>query len=369
MTDVFQAIGIIAIYWASVLAVSYFLKGKVKGLQINPLMIIYKKEAAFKRLEHLAGRKWVRAALLLGVVLTFVSVSLFYYTIFGVVSSRFASSQSSEGLVPIIPGITITGVTIIYVLFSLGISAAVHELSHAVASKALGVPIKSVGFIVSLFIPAAFVEPDEESFNSASRLKKIQILSAGPASNLILGFSFLFILSSVAVTMPGALITSVDQGYPAQQSGLSSGLVIIAINGTTISTPTDLSPFIARYSNSSVTFNLTIYDPKTNMTYWKDVYKPANFSRIGVTLEQARGPSPLPDSIYFPVVNILFYLYLINVSLAIINAAPIFITDGGKIINEIIAWKLKGNAGKVVNFFIQVFTLLLILSSITFTPI
>lgn len=369
MADISQVIAAIAIYWASVLAASYLIKRRVKGLQVNPLMIIYKKEAAFKRLESLEGKKWIKLLLLIGVALTLASLFLFYYTILGVVGSRFVSQQSSQGLVPIIPGVTITGVSIIYVLFSIGIAAAVHELSHAIASKAVGIPIKSVGFILSLFIPAAFVEPDEEKFNSASRMKKIQILSAGPASNLILGFLFLFILGSVAATMPGAMIVSIDEGYPAQQSGLSPGLVITAVNGTAILTPNDLSPFISQYSNQSVTFNLTIYDPKTNTTFWKEVYKPANFSRIGVTLEQARGPSPIPESLYYPVVNMLFYLYLINISLAIINAAPVFITDGAKIVSELINWKLKGNGGKAINFFIQVFTLLLILSSITFTPL
>jgi len=369
MADAFQTAVALAVYWVVVLFLSYMLKKRVKGLQVNPLMIIYRREAAFQRLDSLYERRWVKALLFSGVALTFASLFLFYYTIIGVVESRFVTGQTSEGLVPIIPGITITGVTIIYVLFSLGVSAAIHELSHAVASKALGIPVKSVGFILSLFIPAAFVEPDEEKFNASNRLKKIQVLSAGPASNFVAAFVFLIILSYVSAAIPGAMIASVDAGYPAQQAGLTPGAVIVSVNGTPIVTPSDLSPIITKYSNTSVSFNITLYDPKTNTTYWKIVYKPENYSRIGVTLEQARKASPLPDALYYPLVNILFYMYMINFSLAIINAAPIFITDGGKIINEVVTWKFKGNLGKTINFFIQIFSLLLILSSITLSPI
>ncbi|MEM4463762.1 MAG: site-2 protease family protein [Fervidicoccaceae archaeon] len=369
MATTLEIVGAIALYWGTILLIFNFLKNRMKDLQVNPIMIIYKKETTLSFLERIAGKKWLRPFLYAGILLTFLSLFLFYYTILGVVASRFISTQATGGLVPIIPGITITGTAIIYVLFSIGISATIHELAHAIASRAVGIPIKSVGFILSIFIPAAFVEPDEEKFNSAGRLKRAQVLSAGPASNFIAGLIFLLVLSQISVAIPGASIVSTDDGYPAQQAGLNPGLVILAINGTQIATPGDISPIISKYANVSATFNITVYDPKTNTTFWKLVYKPSNFSRIGITVEQARAPSPIPDFLYFPLTNLLFYLYIINISLAIINAAPIFITDGGKLVNDIIAWKFSGNTAKTLNFFVQIFTLLLILSSITFTPI
>ncbi|MCI4396414.1 MAG: site-2 protease family protein [Thermoprotei archaeon] len=369
MPDLVVSLIALALYWASFLAISFFLSKRIRGLRVNPLMIIYRKETTLETFGKASYNTVAKILLYAAIALNFASMLFFYYTIFGVVMARFVSPESAGGLVPIIPGITITGITIVYVLFSIGVSATIHELSHALASKIVGIPIKAVGFILSIFIPAAYVEPDEEKFNSADRLKKLEVLSAGPASNFIVGLIFLALLGIIASPMAGAMITSVDSGYPAEQYGLKPGWIIIAVNGTPIQAPGDLSPIISQYANSTVYFNMTLYDPKTNATFWKMVYKPDNFSRIGVVLEQARGPSPIPDSIYYPLLNLLFYLYIINISLALINSAPIFITDGGKVVSEIIGWKIKGNAGKALNFFIQVFTLLLVLSSITFTPI
>ncbi|RLG88357.1 MAG: hypothetical protein DRO15_03035 [Thermoprotei archaeon] len=56
-------------------------------------------------------------------------------------------------------------------------------------------------------------------------------------------------------------------------------------------------------------------------------------------------------------------MYIINASLAVINAAPLFITDGGKIISEL-ADRL-GLAGKALSITLQSITAILIIITIS----
>ncbi|AFH42151.1 site-2 protease family protein [Fervidicoccus fontis] len=368
MNDVVLTVVAIVTYWVIALAIGYALRKKFKGLEVSPFFIIFKKPSALSFLDKYEKNKFLRGLIYASVILTFISLFMFYYYMIEAVALRF-SGYSSGGLVPIIPGITIKGTAIIYILISIGIAALIHELSHAFASRVAHIPVKNVGFILAVFIPAAFVEPDEEAFKKASFKDKIKILSAGPSSNLIIAFIFLILILLMTVNAVGATVVSVESGSPAQIYGIKPGYTILEINGTKIGSPYDIGPIIENYTNSGVWFNITYRSPSSENLSWLLVYKPSNVSKIGITIEQAKGIQSLPDSVYFPMLEFFTFMYVINFSLAIINAAPIFITDGGRIISEIISLKIPGNKGKALNFFIQTFTLLLVLSAITFTPI
>ena len=59
---------------------------------------------------------------------------------------------------------------------------------------------------------------------------------------------------------------------------------------------------------------------------------------------------------------------MLNLALALINAGPLFITDGAKMLDEPLA-RLAGQQGRLVSAGIQAATLLLIFSLLTLKPI
>ncbi len=333
-------------------------------------MIMYKKKAGFDFFDKLKGKKWFHYLLLASIIIMIISMVGFYYFVGQIALTRVSGTEEAGGgLVPLIPGITLRGTTLLYVLFSVGIAATIHELSHAAAAKHVGVPVKSTGVILALFIPAAFVEPDEESFKKTSLLNKAKILAAGPASNVFLGIIFMLMLTGMVAGMTGAEIIQVEHDSPAEKAGLQPGMIIIMINGSEIKSLDDVGKVLSPYKTSSAVFNFTVQVGSSGEIKNILVEKPANRSLIGITMRVPKAIPTLPDWLYYPVFNVIIYGYIINLSLAIINAAPIFISDGGRLLSELFQEKIGGIKGRTINFFIQIISLLLIIFSITFIPI
>ncbi len=103
-----------------------------------------------------------------------------------------------------------------------------HELSHAFALSINKLRIKSLGLILFLFIPGAFVEPDEKQLKKASKFKRLQVFCAGSFSNIVTALFFILILNiflSVAYTPAG-----IDYSFPREKISKTD---IIEINNLT----------------------------------------------------------------------------------------------------------------------------------------
>ncbi len=84
-----------------------------------------------------------------------------------------------------------------YFIISILVVATVHEFSHGIFAKAVGLKIKSTGFAFLGPFLGAFVEPDEKKMAKKSKADQMGILSAGVFSNLIFAGVFLLILTGV----------------------------------------------------------------------------------------------------------------------------------------------------------------------------
>jgi membrane-associated protease RseP (regulator of RpoE activity) len=223
------------------------------------------------------------------------------------------------------------------------------------------VDIKSYGAGIFLIMPLAFVEIDEEKikFNKKSALK---ILSAGVLMNILL-FVISFLLIILIINMlpflgviQGAVISQVEPGSPAYEAGIRPGLLIISINNTPVYTLDNFLKFRSLIT-SRESIDLYLVGVYPNGSYIKTIiHKPANATRIGVVF----------DGLYIPLINfflaalvkygdngytrliyledlirLLVWINIINISLAIINAGPLYITDGGKFLSILLPKKLS----------------------------
>ena len=293
------------------------------------------------------------------VALTVLSAGLYYWFIGGIAYKRLVGEASQNGVVLLIPGLTIWGTPLLYFLLAASIAILVHELAHAVVAGMEGVKLRSAGLALFLVFPAAFVEPDEDSFNKARLSSKLKILAAGSAANIILGALFLGLLAYTLAAPAGVVVTAVEKGSPAEAAGITPGMRIVAINGSAIHRITDLRASIRPGENATLIFTVVQGSVTRNIT----VFKPAGRRLIGIYFKPSGTMlSALSTSSYEAILNIVNWSYMINFSLALVNAAPLFITDGGKMLDIYLRERLgEEKRAAIPSYTLQTLTLLLLI--------
>ncbi len=362
--DVASYFGYILTAWIIVMAIGMAKKDLLQkyGIEVGPLMIMWKKPTRGSKLERIARSRVTKVCAWIGVALSMGAMIFAYYFLLNIVLSILfpQSVQAQARLIPLLPGLTVVGVHIFYSMIAIGIAIIVHELSHAIIALSEGIRLKSWGLAIAFIIPAAFVEPEEEDYKKAKLSSKIKLLAAGSAANVVLGILALLLLQQVVTQYPlviGIIHDVNGQLTPAYTAGLEKYVpfAIESINGTVIDGLATLTNIVHTYANETVTFVLKIFSYNTMSHIDVLLHKPANMSLLGVYINPFPAPKPSLctfGSVCIHVPGFLAWLVWINTGLALINAAPLFITDGGKIVTE-----LLGEKRKIIAYTIQSITL------------
>ncbi len=221
----------------------------------TPLFIMIRTERLNAFLTRM-GKKIPRAFFNFGVVVAVIGMA-FGFWLFGTnLWNFFFAPAAAGGVVPLIPGVTITGLPVIYMIIGLAVTLLTHEFSHALAASRDDIKVKSSGLLFFYVIFGGFVEPDEDDFeNNASTHDRLRMLAAGSYANLIVGFIFLLLiinfspLMSIAFNQPsGSYIYDVSANSPAD-GAIQIGDVITGLNDTVIAQWGDVHTFMASTKN------------------------------------------------------------------------------------------------------------------------
>lgn len=242
----------IAIYWLGMIVARRqgWLPSSVKTT--GPFTTI-RTQRGRALLNRLARRKraW-RAIANFGVgTAIVVMIGAFLMLIFSAVLSVLSPTQSQVQQpqnVLVIPGVNdfLPLEVAPEIVIGLVIGLVIHEGGHGLLCRVEDIEIKSMGVALLAFIPlGAFVEPDDESAESASRGSQIRMFSAGVTGNFIVTiivFGLLFgpVAGSIAVA-PGAAVGGVLPGSGADDAGIASGDRITEVDGQTVDDFDDLS--------------------------------------------------------------------------------------------------------------------------------
>lgn len=289
-----------------------------------------------------------------GMLNILILILIFYWialpSVINIIKSLLGISRVVEApLVPVLPGITIRGTTILYFLVGVGVGIIVHELSHALVALNEGIRVDSWGLGIFLVFPFAYVRINDNDYNKASLSSKVKMLSAGVLSNTVIALLTLLLLNTASVSISQysvVVIHELDRSLgpqaPAIVAGLPTPSVINDINGTKIRTLNDLRNYLSSIANESTTLVINISRIKglEDGVIISDlckpevvvVNKPSNWSRLGILVVEGLSPET-PKYLYY-LGRVLYWTYLVNISLAVFNAAPLIITDGGRIIYE-----------------------------------
>lgn len=114
-----------------------------------------------------------------------------------------------------------------------------HEMMHGVIARAEKIRLKSVGLLLMVVFPGAFVEPDENQLKRAKLMTRLRVFAAGSFANfaaagVVLALMLFVIWPASAVPSITLNITSVNESSPAAAAGLPVGAMVTGINGQPI---------------------------------------------------------------------------------------------------------------------------------------
>ncbi|MDA4113483.1 MAG: site-2 protease family protein [Thaumarchaeota archaeon] len=318
----------------------------------------------------------------------------------------------------LLPGIN-PYVPIVYGWIAIVVAVVIHEASHGIVARSLGLPVKSAGLIFFFIVPlGAFVEVDESQLRETKARNSLRVLAAGSGINFIVGLVCLALLIlSVAALVPaanGSAIIGVEADAPglpspALHAGIMPGDFIVAIDGTPnndIGSLT-LQPFqvvnitIWRSGQTMVLPNVKLGETiqentqthqnithaylgvtysayqtlaNTAHTYANDYTRqpivyfllPAfpNVAYVIPFSAQLSGFYTSPLGSATPIVeNLLFWLFFVNFNLAIFNNLPIYPMDGGQALERFLVGAGKGRiSDEVAKRITLAVTILLVLT-------
>jgi membrane-associated protease RseP (regulator of RpoE activity) len=124
-----------------------------------------------------------------------------------------------------------------YGVLGLIVAMVIHELAHGMQTRSNDMRVESTGLLYGVVPLGAFVEPSEEDIAKSSRRAKLDLYSAGVATNFIAAAATFFVF---AVLMLGnisseygnnAAVYQVTSDSPAYDAGIPSGAIIELVNG------------------------------------------------------------------------------------------------------------------------------------------
>nr|MDO8080623.1 site-2 protease family protein [Candidatus Freyarchaeota archaeon] len=346
MADTYLLLLAFFMFWMIIFILAKYLKLEKYGLDVFPFFLMYRTKRfnnIISRIAQKSPKIW-KAVSTFGVALSYAALGYGIFFLLQNLINAFVQPQLSSPLVPIIPGITITSTSLIYVLIAIAITLVTHELAHGIAAIAEGLPIKSAGLLFVLLIPGGFVELDEKAMKKSSSRSRFRIFSAGSATNLVTAlFAFLILTNFALVISPwygpsvGAFVTSADPYSPAYFQ-IPPSTVIFAVNGTPIISDVGLGLYLSNVKP----FETLVLDTSIGRINLITSINPQNPLRgyTGINARPFYLPYPsvwwLGTSFQNHLYLTFFWIFVVTFSVAIINMLPIYAFDGDKLFEEVI---------------------------------
>jgi regulator of sigma E protease len=203
----------------------------------------------------------------------------------------------------------------------LGVLVVVHELGHFLTALWFGIKVEEFGIG---FPPRAFAvrrngidysinwlpiggfvkivgengdSDDPRSFGRAAAWKRIIVLAAGSAMNLLLAlliFAGMSIAGTREVDAPWTGVTSVSENQPAQVAGMLPGDKIVSVAGQTVATSDDIRALSRKYAGTPTEFVVERDGQRKTLTITPNV-NPANGAYLGIVLEPWVSPAKVGD--------------------------------------------------------------------------
>ena len=342
------------------------------GVELNFPVIMWKTKrlrGLISRISNLSPRFW-RWYMNIGIIVAFGAMIFITYTIVATLPSVFETPSVSI----VIPGVDIPGsqiyVPFVYGLIGLATVLVVHEFSHGIQAVGEKIPIKSIGLLLFIILPGAFVEPDEDKLKEAKRISRLRVYAAGSIANVTLAIIALILVSLCAAGIPhyfaedGIEIGRVVSDSPSEGI-LKDGMVLEAIDNNKINDSQTYVDVVSSFSpgeNISVQTDQGTYDitlakhPNNDSRGFFGIQANKHFELVDDSL----GPLPW---ILFELVDLFQWVAMLNLGIGLFNLLPIKPLDGGYMLETLLSYKLSEQYYKpIVNALSAVLAMVIVFS-------
>jgi len=358
------------------LAFAIFLYIRRKKVEVQgKIMFLYRTERFNKLMAKIANwspRFWQYfgyAAIPVGFMAMGAVLALLFYQTWRILTIPNIGPQA-QLLLPGPSTLSVGPVQFISVwifLFAILVIFIVHEGMHGVVASAWKIKIKNAGIGLMAIIPLAFVEPDEKQLMKKPLKVQLSVFAAGPMANFVATLFLILLTLGIAPvaagltdTLSGVKIDSVVADFPAAQSGLESGTVIVEANGKNVNTSAELVSILSAVKPGD-TINLKSSE---NIYEMKAAANPSNESKayIGINFRQnfqydqnlvAKFGEGFVSKLYgglLALLNLFNITAVLNLLIGAINLLPLGPIDGGRMAYSVLQKAMKSKAQKAFAF-------------------
>ncbi len=373
--------------WAAILLIDRHYDLEKRGFTVAPGLLMWRTKRGLKFIDRVA-KSSRRGWRIFGTVGAVIGAGLMAFIFFNLVLNVvFVLSQPSGALPGVqfaLPGL-VPGLTVLAWLIAIATVIFVHEFAHGFVMRAQGLRTKSVGGMLLLAIPGAFVEQDEKQLKKAPVSKRLRVFAAGSFANILFAFLCLGILLVLIVPKPGVYVYGVAENYPAENV-LEPGMRIYGINETLMYSYSDFHDFmdntrpgqIIQLSTDNGVFSVELAeDPDNENSGFLGMIPITAISRsnfinplfgLGVAMAEILGRPVLHSYVYnslvpWAVIDILKWIFVLNLGIGLFNLLPAVPLDGGYILQGIVEKKSSKRTAKRVSYAFSIIVLMLIITN------
>jgi membrane-associated protease RseP (regulator of RpoE activity) len=346
-----------------------------------PLLTLRTKvfSGVFDRLGSLRASRLISWVAL--VIVPFVAAIGLYllcsslFTLLWTPAARDIPRELGPQAILLLPGINPL-LPILYGWLAIVCAIVIHEGAHGIIARNRGLKVNSSGLLFFLVIPiGAFVDVDEEQLAKAKSRDSLRVMAGGVAGNVVVALvcllAVLLIVNGLTPVVDGVYIYGVSEGMPAEEAGLLPGDVFVSVDNVTIDNYDILNATIANknpgdniqvtvsrgenweeHFSTSITLTefenksfmgVSLFDPREPLTYYRTLTPESVFVYL-LPPSLYSGLVPFSDLLipfythglgaqWHVYANIFFWLWFVNVNVAVFNALPIYPLDGGRMFN------------------------------------
>jgi membrane-associated protease RseP (regulator of RpoE activity) len=357
------------------------------GFSLEGGMLLWRTERGLRFIDRTARRHrgwWLG----FGEVGVWVGILLMLFVLLNLLLNAYLILRRPElsvgGASFVLPGV-IPGLTVYWWLISVAVVLLVHEFSHGFLLRAQGLPTKSMGLLLFVALPGAFVEPDERRLSASPLRKRLRVFAAGPFSNVLLGLLVLLLLVLLLSPRPGVYVWGVRENGPSEN--LKLGTQLLSLNGHPLRTWEDYAELVENLKpgenvvleTGEGTFLLTAdnVENRGSLGIWP--VSPVSRSSLlrplsvpGLMVNELLGRPVLPPyvllhpyfyrpSVPWPLVDLLKWIFVLNLGIGMFNLLPMVPLDGGYMFRGLLELRMSRRRARQLSNYFSLFLLLILL--------
>lgn len=352
----------IALFAGFILAAALLMYSDRKSVRLEGIIFIRRTTKGRDFIDRVAAKRpkfWRRLANV-GVVLAVILMILGSLLLLQQAYAVFSGAEGGVKLLlpgPVSDPVNAPGVFVVpWWIWVVGIAFVIipHEFMHGIMCRIDKVKIKSVGWLLLILIPGAFVEPDEKQLARQKRSTKLRVYAAGSFANmivaaiiLVIAFAAIFAMSASSIISPSGVAFASIEGGPAHNANLTGS--IVAINGASVRSHAQLSSELSKYTPGE-TVEVTTAETLYISGFFPQGVSAENMNTKTLVLGENEwraymGISVLGESVklngslqvYATLSVLLFWVFLFSFGIGLVNLLPIKPLDGGLIFEELVS--------------------------------